>query len=106
MVQGLQYQFHTSFLGIFVTGGFNFYVRTKSSSLGQFLLSTDDDAKCSLQRFSQSKMGAFVIAISVSMILAVRLCDSSVGSFILPFCSRLYNLGVNSYLRFIGGSLQ
>ncbi|MFN8362228.1 MAG: hypothetical protein U0T85_00705 [Cloacibacterium normanense] len=39
--------------------------------MGQFLLSTDDDAKCSHKDFSQLKWALFVIAISVSMILAV-----------------------------------
>ena len=48
-------------------------------------------------------MGAFVIAISVSMILAVGYAFISWVLF-YHFAAGLYNLGVNSYLTLLAGA--
>ena len=95
-----------SFLGFFVTGGFNFMFGQRVPAWDSSYYPLMMTQNVSLQRFSQSKMGAFVIAISVSMILAVGYAFIGWEFYFTIFAAGLYNLGSQFLPHFIGGSLQ
>ena len=102
--KGYNTSFMQVFLGIFVTGGFNFMfgqrVPAWDSSYYPLMMTQNVPYK----DFLKAKWALFVIAISVSMILAVGYAFISWEFYFTIFAAGLYNLGVNSYLTLLAGA--
>lgn len=102
--KGYNASFMQVFLGIFVTGGFNFMfgqrVPAWDSSYYPLMMTQNVPYK----NFLKAKWALLVIAIAISMILAVGYAFISWEFYFTIFAAGLYNLGVNSYLTLLAGA--
>lgn len=103
---GYQNSFMQVFLGIFVTGGFNFMfgqrVPAWDSSYYPLMMTLNVPYK----DFLKSKWALFVITTFISMILAIGYAYISWEFYFTIFAAGLYNLGVNSYLTLFAGAFN
>ncbi len=101
---GYDNSFMMIFMGIFVTGGFNMMfgqrVPAWDSSYYPLMMTQNVPYK----EFLKAKWMLFVIAIAVSMVLAVGYALISWEYYFTIFAAGLYNLGVNSYLTLLAGA--
>lgn len=102
--QGYHTGFMQVFLGIFVTGGFNFMfgqrVPAWDSSYYPLMMTQNVPYK----DFLKAKWWLFVIVTFISMVLAVGYAFFSWEFYFTIFAAGLYNLGVNSYLTLLSGA--
>lgn len=104
--KGYQTGFMQLFLGIFVTGGFNFMfgqrVPAWDSSYYPLMMTQNVPYK----DFLKAKWSLFVIITVISMILAIGYVYISWEFYFTIFAAGLYNLGVNSYLTLFAGAFN
>lgn len=105
--KGYNTSFMQVFLGIFVTGGFNFMfgqrVPAWDSSYYPLMMTQNVPYK----DFLKAKWTLSVIVISVSMVLAIFYAFVISWEFYFTiFAAGLYNLGVNSYLTLFAGAFN
>ena len=102
--KGYDNSFMMVFLGIFVTGGFNFMfgqrVPAWDSSYYPLMMTQNVPYK----DYLKAKWAIFVFGIAVSMILAIGYAYISWEYYFAIFAAGLYNLGVNSYLTLVSGA--
>lgn len=102
--KGYDVSFMQVFLGIFVTGGFNFMfgqrVPAWDSSYYPLMMTQNVPYK----DYLKAKWWMFVMVTILSMILAIGYAFYSWEFYFTIFAAGLYNLGVNSYLTLLAGA--
>lgn len=92
------------FLGIFITGGFNFMFGQRVPAWDSSYYPLMMTQKVPYKDYLKAKWAMFIISITISMILAIGYVFISWDFYITIFAAGLYNLGVNSYLTLLAGA--
>lgn len=104
--QGYDASFMQVFLGIFVTGGFNFMFGQRVPAWDSSYYPLMMTQNVPYRDFLKAKWWLFVLVTFVSMILAVGYAFFSWEFYFTIFAAGLYNLGVNSYLTLLAGAFN
>jgi hypothetical protein len=104
--KGYESSFMQVFLGIFVTGGFNFMFGQRVPAWDSSYYPLMMTQKVPYKDYLKAKWAMFVIAIGASMILAIGYAFISWEFYVTIFAAGLYNLGVNSYLTLLAGAFN
>ena len=104
--KGYNTSFMQVFLGIFVTGGFNFMFGQRVPAWDSSYYPLMMTQKVPYKDYLKAKWAMFVIAIGASMILAIGYAFISWEFYVTIFAAGLYNLGVNSYLTLFAGAFN
>ena len=104
--KGYESSFMQVFLGIFVTGGFNFIFGQRVPAWDSSYYPLMMTQKVPYKDYLKAKWAMFVIAIGASMILAIGYAFISWEFYVTIFAAGLYNLGVNSYLTLLAGAFN
>lgn len=105
--KGYTSSFMQVFLGVFVTGGFNFIFGQRVPAWDSSYYPLMMTQKVPYKDFLKAKWSLFIIAISFSMIFAIFYAFVISWEFYFTiFAAGLYNLGVNSYLTLFAGAFN
>lgn len=102
--KGYHNSFMQVFLGIFVTGGFNFMYGQRVPAWDSSYYPLMMTQRVPYKNYLKAKWSLFVIVTLFSMLISIGYAYISWEFYFTVFAAGLYNLGVNSYLTLFAGA--